>query len=94
MLASFLLDGQQKVGCGFADLCQNNAGDQALDLMTDNVADDIFRRFQAHANQWETLPFLCTMNVYFKANLHVANLQLESRLDVLLSPRQIRSASS
>jgi hypothetical protein len=38
-------------GCGIADLCQNNAGDQALDNMTDNVADDIFRKVQAHANQ-------------------------------------------
>jgi hypothetical protein len=38
-------------GCGFADLCQNNAGDQALDSMTDKVAHDVFRKVQAHANR-------------------------------------------
>jgi hypothetical protein len=37
-------------GLGCADICQNDAGDQALDKMTEAVAHDIFRKVKAHAN--------------------------------------------
>jgi hypothetical protein len=37
-------------GCGFADIFQNDAGDQALEMMTEAVVWDIFRKVKAHTN--------------------------------------------
>jgi hypothetical protein len=36
-------------GCGLADMCQNDAGDRALDKMTEAVVHDIFMKVKAHA---------------------------------------------